>query len=387
MLGDKLLAKSKVREGEHSIKLPNGATIRIFGADNFDSLRGNYFDGVILDEVADMHPDVWSKVVRPALMDRKGWAVFIGTPKGHNFFYTQREKARTNKGGNWFYLELKASESGLLPQAEIDETRQELDDDEYMQEMECSFDAAIKGAYYAKELAKAYEEGRLQPFDHVQGASVHAAFDLGWNDSTAVWFYQVVNGRIDVVGHYEVNGLAIPNIVEEIKALYATNKWKMGDWYMPHDAAAKSLQTGKSILEQLRSLGVSPRKVANIEVQHGIQAVRKTFPFIRINGQACYQGIEALKSYQKKWNPKLGTFSREPVHDWASHSADAFRYLCLAVRDSDVDLSKPAPPSVAPQQPTPLNRKTVDVSAISDFTDEDIRFIESRGQKTDYIRI
>src|SRR5437868_463060 len=270
MLGTKLIMRCKVKETNASIKLPNGSTIRIFGADNHDSLRGNYFDGVILDEVADMHPDVWKLVIRPALMDRKGWAVFIGTPKGHNFFYEQREKARKHTD-KWLYLELKASETGLLSDAELADTRDELDDDEYAQEMECSFDAAIKGSYYGKLLTKAEEEGRLQPFDHVRSAPVHAAFDLGWSDSTSAWFYQVVNGRLDVIGYYEVNGLSIPLIVEEIKEKYSENGWKMGEWWMPHDAAAKSLQTGKSILEQLRGLGVSPRKVTSIEVQHGIQ--------------------------------------------------------------------------------------------------------------------
>lgn len=293
------------------------------------------------------------------------------------FFYEQREKARLNVGGSWFYLELKASETGLVPPEEIAEAREELDDDEFLQEMECSFDAALKGAYYSKEISKAAEEQRLAPFEPINGAPVHAAFDLGWSDDTAAWFYQFENGRLDVVGYYKVNGLSIPNIVAEIKELYKSKSWKMGEWWMPHDAGAKSLQTGISIIEQLWTLGVRPRLVPNIEVQQGIQATRRTFPFLRIDGNECYHGLEALKSYSKKWNDKAKTYSREPHHNWASHGADAFRYMCLAIGDAAGGLSKPPPINGQPLRDPSINTPE-DVSVIGDlaeFDDEDREYL------------
>jgi hypothetical protein len=133
--------------------------IRLYGADNPDALRGPYLDGVVLDEFADMKPEVWHEVVRPMLADRKGWATFIGTPKGKNEFWKLYCDARKDKG--WFHMMLKASESGIIPRAELDDLCREMGEDQYSQEMECSFEAAIKGAFYADEMRAMQAEGRI----------------------------------------------------------------------------------------------------------------------------------------------------------------------------------------------------------------------------------
>ena len=329
----------QVVETKKMIRVPSAhgsmASVRLFGADNPDSLRGLYFDGVILDEVADMKRTVWSEVIQPALMDRQGWAVFIGTPKGKNFFYDLYEKAKQNS--KWYVQVLKASESGLLKQSELDEYRAQVDDDTYEQEMECSFTAGIKGSYYGSIVSKMDAEGRLQPIEVVRSAPVHFAFDLGWSDATAVWMFQLVGGELRVVDHQEWNEVDITRIVSDLK----DRGYRWGDVWLPHDAKAKSLQTGKSMIEKFWELGIRPKAVPELSVLDGIQAVRQTLPKMRIDGQRCYQGIEALKNYQKKWNAELGVFSKHPLHDWTSHSADAMRYLCLAVRDQEVKATAP----------------------------------------------
>lgn len=335
---------ARVMESETTALLPNGSKIRIFGADNADAFRGLYFDGIVLDEFGDMAGRVWTEVIRPALADRQGWAVFIGTPRGKNKFFEMRERAKENKTGTWFYLEIKASESGVLPQSELDASKEEMDEDEYQQEYECSFDASIKGAYYGPQFQEIAKRGGLCVFDHVAAAPVHLAFDLGYSDSTVAWFFQVVNGRLDVVDHYEVNGLSIQEIAGEIEARAATEGYKLGNWWLPHDAEHKSIQTGKTVIDQLVAHGIprqNLRKVPDEKVYQGIQAVRKTLPHMRIHSTKCYGGVEALKSYSKKWNAKSQTFSREPNHDWASHSADAMRYLCLVVRDDEIERTAP----------------------------------------------
>jgi phage terminase large subunit len=328
----------KVDQTKKAVSVPSAhgtmATVRLFGADNPDSLRGLYFDGVVLDEVADMKRTVWSEVVQPALMDRDGWAVFIGTPKGKNFFYDLYEKAKSSPD-QWFCQVLKASESGLVSQAKLDEYRADVDEETYEQEMECSFVAGIKGAYWASLINKMDEEGRLQPLQIIKAAPVHVVFDLGWSDATAAWFYQLINGELRVVDHQQWNEVDIHKIIDEVRK----RGYKMGDWWLPHDAKAHSLQTGKSMIDQFRTHGINPKAVPELDVVDGIQAVRFTLPKMQIDGQRCYQGIEALKNYQKKWNAELGVFSKNPLHDWASHSADAFRYLCLAVRDKDIAAS------------------------------------------------
>lgn len=374
----RIIPGHRINKSETSVEVPSAhgsmATIRLFGADNENALRGLYFDGVVMDEVADMSKTVWEEVIQPALADRDGWVVFIGTPKGKNMFYDLWQEAQ-QKPELWFSQLLKASESGLLPKQKLEQIRERMDPESYEQEFECSFLAGIKGSYYATQINEMGKDGRLQPFEHVHFSPVHAAFDLGYSDSTVAWFFQIVNGRLDVVGHYEVNGLSMPMIVEEIREMHKKNKWQMGDWYMPHDAMSHSLQTGKTIMEQLWGLGINPKPVPNVEVQHGIQAVRKTLPLIRINGQACYQGLEALKAYQKKWNDKLGVFSRAPLHDKSSHSADAFRYLCLAISDFKIELSKPT-------ESGSLNKDTVGQSdedySTKSFSNRDIRQLVKR---------
>jgi hypothetical protein len=135
--------------------------IRLYGADNPDSLRGPYLDGVVLDEFADMKPEVWHEVVRPMLADRRGWATFIGTPKGKNEFYKLYQNAL--KDQTWFHMILKASESGIIAPTELADLQREMGEDQYQQEFECSFEAAIKGAFYAEEMRTMLAEGRIRP--------------------------------------------------------------------------------------------------------------------------------------------------------------------------------------------------------------------------------
>ena len=146
-------AGATVNETELRADYPNGGQVRLYGADNPDALRGFYLDGVVLDEYADMDPRVWPEIIRPCLSDRKGWAVFIGTPRGRNSLFKIWQQSQTQPG--WFSLMLKASESGLLPHDELAMARADLPEDKYAQEFECSFDAAIAGSYYGKLMAQA----------------------------------------------------------------------------------------------------------------------------------------------------------------------------------------------------------------------------------------
>src|SRR6185437_8119150 len=154
-----------LRESDLSVRLYNGANVRLFGSDNPNALRGMYLDGVVLDEYADMRPALWGEVIRPTLSDRNGWAVFIGTPRGRNEFCQLYETALQDS--QWFHLMLKASQTGILPAAELESARKGLTDAQYQQEYEFSFEAAIHGAIYAKELAQALEQKRITrvPYD------------------------------------------------------------------------------------------------------------------------------------------------------------------------------------------------------------------------------
>lgn len=315
-----------VNEAELRVDFPNGSRIQLFGADNADALRGLYFDGLVADEYGDWKPSVWAYVIRPALADRKGWAVIIGTPKGRNAFFDVYRAARG--AGDWFSLVIRASESNLLPPSELAALREELSEDAWRQEMECDFDAAIPGAIWGRELFALDQGGRVRTELHDAALKTHAVLDLGYSDDTAIWWFQV-GKELRLVDCYSASGMPIAHYHEVLRA----RPYQYGEWlWLPHDARAKSLQTGRSIEEQLRALGWKPRIVPELSLQDGIQAARLTLADCWFD-ERCREGLEALKQYQREFDEDKKTYRDRPRHDWTSHYADAFRYACLVWRE------------------------------------------------------
>lgn len=333
----------QVNESELRIDYPNGSRIQLFGADNADALRGLFFDGIVADEYGDWKPSVWGYVIRPALADRGGWAVIIGTPKGRNQFWEIYEHSRVNE--DWLAVCIKASESGLLPQKELDALRIELSEDAWRQEMECDFDAALPGAIWGKELWQLEQDGRVRTDLYDPALKTHAVLDLGFSDDTAIWWFQ--GGKeLRLIDCYAASGMPISHYHEVMKA----RTYKYGDWlYLPHDARAKSLQTGRSIEQQLGGLGWKTRIVPELGLMDGIQAARLTLSDC-VFDEKCREGIETLKQYQREYDEDKRCFRDKPRHDWTSHYSDAFRYACLVWREEMKPKEKPDPSW--PQQQT-----------------------------------
>lgn len=317
-----------VRESDLQVEYPNGARIRLYGADNYDRLRGLYHDGVTIDEPAQMDPRAWPEVIRPTLSDYGGWGTFIGTPAGRDWFYKIDRNEDGSLADGWFRKTLKASETGIIPEAELDSLKAGLSEEQYAQEFECSFEAAVIGAYYGKLMAAAELDKRITGVPHEPTAQVYTAWDLGIRDSTAIWFAQVVGREIRLVDYYEATGADLGHYVREIQQrpfLYAGH-------IVPHDAQAKELGTGKSRLEVLESLGLKNLTIAPMHrVEDGINAVRTIIPRCWFDAKRCHRGIEALKLYRAEYDDKLQSLKPRPVHDWASHAADAFRYLAMTL--------------------------------------------------------
>jgi hypothetical protein len=313
------------------VELINGARIRLFGADNADSLRGLYLDGVVLDEYADMKPSIWGAVLRPLLSDRKGWATFIGTPKGHNSFWDVYNQA--TKDPKWYAKTLRASQTGLLDQDELDDAKKMMSEDQYLAEFECDFESAIMGAYYGKEMRSITDAGRITTVDYDRMFPVHTAWDLGYSDDTTIWFYQVIHGEIRLLDYHSSNGHNIPYYVDVIKS----RDYIYGTHWLPHDARAKTLASGgKSIIEQLsEKIDIkSFRIVPSLSLQDGIQAVRMALTRSWFDFK-CDDGIECLKQYQREYDDDKKMFRDKPRHDWTSHGADAFRMLAIAWREEE----------------------------------------------------
>lgn len=320
----------KTNEAEIWVEVPNAggftSRIRIYGADNPDRLRGGYFDGAILDEYADMAPSIWGEIIRPMLADRRGWATFIGTLKGRNHLWKLLEAHKDDP--EWFTMLAKASETGIIPDDELLALRADMTEAEFQQEFECNPDAAIRGAYWGKELAEAEAAGRMCAIEAVPGP-VHRVWDLGVGDSTAIWWWQAVGAEIRVLDFYENHGQGLPHYA----AVIASKPWAQGDDWVPHDAKVRELGTGRTRVETMISLGLKPRLVPDHKVDDGINAVRTTLPRTWFNMPECRDGVEGLKQYRTDYDEKLRVFKNTPRHDWTSHRADAMRYLAMAYRE------------------------------------------------------
>lgn len=319
----------RVSEAELSVTLLNKSKITLFGADNPDSMRGLYFDGVILDEFGDMRPSLWGEVILPALADRKGWAVLMGTPKGRNQFYHAFEKAKSDPE-NWYSLMLPASVSGILDSDTLREMKTQMSDDAYAQEFECDFSAAVSGTYYSKLVTELENQGRIaDSYDYDPNYPVFCASDIGRKDGAAWWFWQERPEGMVIFDYEENHGLGAE---ENIKLLFDKG-YRYGQVWLPHDARAKTFQSNRSTLEQFLDSGLPCDITPRLSVQDGVEASRLVLrDFAHINKSRCALGVEALRFYHREWSEITKSYQDKPYKDWSSEACDAFRYMSLVCK-------------------------------------------------------
>lgn len=326
---------ASVNESELRVDLHNGGQVRLFGADNPDSLRGTYLDGIVFDEYADIDPRIGA-AVKPALADRNGWAAYIGTPKGHNDFYRiHRESLGYDQDGKfdqalkdeWFSTVLKVSETKLLDEKELLTWQRSLSPNEYRQEFECDFEAAVRGSYYGKLMAELEAKQQIcaVPYDHA--AQVWTAWDLGYRDATAVWFAQFIGKEIHLVDFYRSVNATVEDDVRSILA----KPYSYAGHILPHDAYGTVKQTGQTTAVLMEGLGLrNTHRCPDHRREDGISRVQITLPRCWFDKERTQEGCEHLKLYRAEFDDRLKVFKREPLHDYTSDAADAFRYLCVA---------------------------------------------------------
>ena len=332
--------RKQANQSELWVELINGAKIRLFGGDNPDALRGNYLDGVVMDEMADMKPRLWGEIVRPLLADRLGWATFIGTPKGHNGFYEIFSKAEQQQ--NWYVKVLRASQTKILPQEELDDARSMMSIDQYQAEFECDFESAIIGAYFGKEMRQLTDQGRITDVEHDPMFKVNTAWDLGYSDDTSIWWYQVIHGEIRVLDYHSSNGETVEYYTDLIQQKKRQYGYEYGIHWLPHDDRAKTLASGgKSIIEQISNkIPIESLKIVpSLSLQDGIQASRMALQRSWFDHK-CIDGIECLRQYQREYDEDKKVFRDKPRHDWTSHGSDAWRMLSIAWKDEDKAITK-----------------------------------------------
>ena len=313
----------------------NNSRIQIIGAENSSAIRGQYFDGIIVDETQNIAPDLFDTILRPCLSDRNGFAIFIGTPRGRNYFYQLHQLAKQTE--DWFTCVFRASETKIIHEKELTDAKAIMSPEAYAQEMECSFQAGISGSYYGAMMESLDKNGHIKDFEIDDSQEVETWWDLGMNDSTVITFVQRTKNEIKVIDSYENSGEGLEhylNIIDSKPYIYSKH-------IAPHDIRVRELGTNKSRWESAKEMGLEFDIAPKLSVEDGIEQVRQLLPKCWFHKRNCNKLVEALKSYCKRWDEKNNCFKNRPLHNWASHFADSFRYGAIVEPVERSDWKKP----------------------------------------------
>jgi len=313
-------------EQDLTVRFPNGSKFSLYGGDNVHALRGVYLDHAVIDEPAQMHPLLWSQVLRPALSDRRGGATFIGTPNGKNVFWELYRDAPALP--DWSRFLYTADKTQIIHPDELLALRREMDADSYRQEYLCDFDAAIRGAYWGAEMRAASEEGRIGAVPYDPQLEVHTAWDLGWSDATVVTYWQVSPGGqvrcIDCDAHQQTTLAGVVKVMREKPYLFS------GEHALPHDVKVHELSSGASRFEVLWDLGLRGQVTPKLSHMDGVQAVRSMLARTWFDAGRCAVLVEALKQYRAEYDERGRVMRAAPLRDWTWDFADSVRYFAIS---------------------------------------------------------
>ena len=320
---------TKYNETELRCDLVNGARIMLLSSENPDSIRGIYLDGCIIDETAQINSALINEVITPALSDRKGFMVLVGTPKGMaNLFYDYYQKAQADP--KWFLYKAKASETGIVDKEELDAALAVMGSQKYEQEFECSFIGNIQGSIYGDLLATLDDKKQITRVPIDPAYPINTAWDLGYNDQTAIIFFQQVGHQIHIVDYYENKNEAFPHYAQVIKE----KDYVIENNYGPHDLEQTEFGSGKTRREVAYQMGLRFKVAPRMAIEDGIHAVKMLLPRCLIDVDNCTKLINALRHYHRKFSDKDRVYKIKPVHDWSSHAADALRTLAVGLNET-----------------------------------------------------
>lgn len=342
------------------IKLKCGSTWQIIGSDRYDATVGAGVAGIVYSEWALANPSAWA-YHRPMVEENDGWAAFITTPRGRNHAKSMYDMAKANP--RWFAEVSTVHDTGALSPEQLDESLKEyvalFGEDvgraQFEQEYLCSFNAAILGAFYSREMVALRNEGRIVEIEAVD-RPVHTAWDIGVKDDTSIWWFQVVGTQVFILDCYSASGVGVDHYAEICEKRAAEYSWKRGIDFVPHDAKVKEWGTGRTRVETMKSLGLNPWVVPMATKMDGIQAARTTLARSVFHPRCEDQGISALEQYRREWDDEKKTFRASEVHDWTSHLADAFRYLAMAwksIPETPIERKPILPPGAVILPPPP----------------------------------
>jgi hypothetical protein len=334
------IPNTKFNETELRVDLPNGSRITLLGAENSDGLRGIYLDGCVIDEYANIDGKLFSEIIRPALSDRKGYCVFIGTPAGmNNNFYDLYQHA--NGAEDWFNYKAKASDTKIVDPEELEKAKEVMGEKKYLQEFECDWIANIEGAIYGEEINKIEDKNQIARVPYDPTLPVSTAWDLGVADHSSIIFFQQKGTSVQIIDYHEERGHGLPHYIQMLEEKPYIYK----DHFAPHDIDVQEFGNGKTRREIAYQLGIRFKVVPKLPVEEGIHAVTMLLPRCWIDTDHCKNLIDALRHYHRKYIDKNRMFRSKPVHDWSSHACDAMRYLAVGLQE--INTRQSAPQSVA----------------------------------------
>ena len=336
-------------ESDLSIEFVNGSYFQVIGTDNYDAIMGTNPVGCVFSEYALQDPRAWD-YLRPILMENGGWAIFPYTPRGKNHGYDLYEMAKDNP--DWYCNKLTIEDtkrpdgSPVVSQAMVQAEREQgMDEELIQQEFYCSFTMGVQGAYFTKQVQKAEADDRITSVPYDERLPVMTFWDLGMDDSMTIWFVQVVGREIRFIDYAEGSGEGFPFYAK----LLRERDYVYGPFHLPHDANVRELGTGDSRVEAAEKLGIKPVTVIPRvkRKDQAIEAARGSFSRCWFDKVKCRDGLNGLKNYTKEFDEKKKVFKNTPLHNWASHAADAF--MTFATGYSDQMKPKGAAPGYSGQ--------------------------------------
>lgn len=208
-------------------------------------------------------------------------------------------------------------------------------------------DFDIDGAYYTKQINNASRDGRITKIIPEPTLKTFTFWDLGIADATAIWIVQAFNKELRVIGYYENNGEGLTHYINYLHDFRDRYNITFSGHFAPHDIQVRELTSGKSRLETARALGISFRVVKNKSIMDGIEQARNIIGRCWFDAENCKDGIKALKNYRKEFDEKANRYKDNPLHDWTSHGADAFRMFAVAWNDTFANDNRPG--TIIPQ--------------------------------------
>lgn len=325
---DELIERTNSQEMK--IWLINGSLIQLVGSDNYDGLVGTNPKGCVFSEYALQDPRAY-QFIRPILTANDGWALFITTPRGKNHAFELFQIASNSP--DWFAYKLTIDDTQHIPYSEIEKEKAEgiMSEDLILQEYYCSWDMGVEGAYYSKYLDRMRVKGQIGIVPHENGFKVNTAWDLGVRDSTSIIFFENVGQTVRIIDYYENSKVGLEHYVNVLNQKAQSEGYVYGKHIAPHDIAVKEFGTGMTRLEKARQLGIKFIVAPNISIEDGIEAVRSTLGKVWIDERNCSQLVKALENYRQEYDAKRKVYKPQPLHNFASHAADAMRYLCVSL--------------------------------------------------------